>query len=72
MALGLGLFGVVTFANEAYVAGGAAVGAAVLILCYIVLLRRRTDKGAQRHAEWAGLKRYLKDFSQLDEAPVGA
>ena len=68
---GLALFGVVTFANEAYTAGGAAVGVAVLILCYIGLLRKRTDKGAQRHAEWAGLKRFLKDFSQLQDAPSG-
>jgi uncharacterized membrane protein len=67
----LAVFGVVTFANEAYVAGGAAVGVAVLILCYIGLLRKRTDKGAQRHAEWAGLKRFLKDFSQLQDAPSG-
>jgi uncharacterized membrane protein len=67
----LALFGVITFANEAYVAGGATVGVAVLILCYIGLLRKRTEKGAQRHAEWAGLKRFLKDFSQLQDAPSG-
>jgi uncharacterized membrane protein len=67
----LALFGVVTFANDSYAAGGAAVGVAVLILCYIGLLRKRTPAGAQRHAEWAGLKRYLKDFSQLEDAPSG-
>jgi uncharacterized membrane protein len=68
---GLALYGVVTFANEAYVAGGATIGVAVLILCYIGLLKKRTPKGAQRHAEWAGLKRFLKDFSQLEDAPSG-
>ena len=67
----VGLFGVVAFVNEAHLAGGAAVGAAVLILCYIILLRRRTEAGAQRHAEWEGLKRYLEDFSQLEDAPSG-
>lgn len=64
-------YGVIAFVNDAYVAGGAAVGAAILVLCYIVLLRRRTAAGAQRHAEWAGLKRYLQDFSQLEDAPSG-
>jgi uncharacterized membrane protein len=34
------------------------------------LLRRRTELGAERAAEAEALKRYLKDFSTLDEAPV--
>ncbi len=31
----------------------------------------RTDLGAQRAAELEGLRRYLNDFSQLKDAPVG-
>jgi uncharacterized membrane protein len=65
------VFGIIGFANEAYVPGGAAVGVAVVILCFIGLLKRRTPKGAERHAEWEGLKRFLKDFSQLQDAPSG-
>ncbi len=37
----------------------------------MILLRRRTHAGAQRHAEWDGLRRFLKDFSQLQDAPSG-
>jgi uncharacterized membrane protein len=71
VVLGVGGFGVVAFVNDAWFAGGAAVGTAIVILVNIVLLRRRTDAGAQRHAEWEGLKRFLKDFSQLQDAPSG-
>src|SRR2546430_3508266 len=31
----------------------------------------RTELGARRAAELGGLRRYLKDFSQLKDAPVG-
>ena len=68
---GLGLFAAVALANEAFAAGGAAIGAAVVLLACMVLLRRRTVAGAQRYAEWDGLKRFLKDFSQLQDAPSG-
>lgn len=67
----LGLYAFAAFHYEAFAAGGAAVGAAVLLLCCMVLLRRRTPAGAQRHAEWDGLRRFLKDFSQLQDAPSG-
>jgi uncharacterized membrane protein len=36
-----------------------------------ILHRSRTPAGTRRHAEWSGLRRFLKDFSSLDEAPVG-
>ena len=64
-------FGVIAWFNDAAVAGAAVVGAAVVLLVGIVLLKRRTPVGAQRHAEWEGLKRFLKDFSQLQDAPSG-
>ena len=68
---GLGLFAAAALANEAFAAGGAAIGAAVVLLACMVLLRRRTVAGAQRYAEWNGLKKFLKDFSQLQDAPSG-
>jgi uncharacterized membrane protein len=71
LILALGAFAFFAIRDEAFVAGGAAIGAGVLLLGCMVLLRRRTPKGAQRHAEWAGLRRYLKDFSQLEDAPSG-
>src|SRR5690606_11876147 len=35
------------------------------------LLGNRTQAGAEANARAQGLKKFLKDFSQLDEAPVG-
>ncbi len=67
----LGGYAAVAIANDAFAAGGAAIGAAVVLLSFMTLLRRRTPAGAQRQAEWAGLKRFLKDFSQLEDAPSG-
>ena len=42
-----------------------------LQLVATVLLRRRTIAGRQRLAEWEAFERFLRDFSQLEEAPVG-
>jgi uncharacterized membrane protein len=67
----LGGFAAIAIANEAFAAGGAAIGAAVLLLGTMILLRRRTAAGAQRYAEWNGLRKFLKDFSQLQDAPSG-
>ena len=67
----LSVFAAVAIANEAYAAGGAAIGTGLVLLFFMILLRRRTPQGAQRHAEWKGLKRFLKDFSQLQDAPSG-
>jgi len=67
----LGLYAAAAIVNEAYAAGFAAIGTAIVLLCFMVLLRRRTQAGAQRHAEWEGLRRFLKDFSQLQDAPSG-
>jgi uncharacterized membrane protein len=64
-------FGVVAWVNDAAIPGAVCCGVALVILLNIGLMRRRTPKGAQRHAEWAGLKRFLKDFSQLQDAPSG-
>ncbi len=47
-----------------------AVAVAVFVVGLIVL-GNRTQTGAEAHAKAKGLQRFLKDFSQLDEAPVG-
>jgi uncharacterized membrane protein len=67
----LGGFAAIAITNEAFAAGGAAIGAGVLLLACMILLRRRTPAGAQRYAEWNGLRKFLKDFSQLEDAPSG-
>jgi len=60
----------------ATLAAGAAIGAAGLVvgglqLGLTVPLRRRTPAGAQRVAEWEAFRHFLKDFSHLEDAPVG-
>ena len=35
------------------------------------LLRQRTPKGQRRIHEWLGVRNYLRDFSQLADAPAG-
>ncbi len=68
--IGLVTFGVITLG------AGSAWGAACLVVAFGVFvgirsLRRRSAGGARRAAEWDGLRRFLKDFSRLDEAVAG-
>ena len=62
--------GALALSVEAYV-GFAGIVSGVLQLPATVLLRRRTPAGRQRLAEWDAVERFLRDFSQLEEAPVG-
>ena len=50
---------------------GAVAGAIVLfvLLSFRRVRTRRTEKGAGEAARWAAFRRYLKDFSRLEEAP---
>lgn len=59
----------------------AAMGGSFSWLCFVALvplllcgqlLRRRTPKGAAKAEEAKALKRFLEDFSSLDEAPVAS
>jgi uncharacterized membrane protein YgcG len=45
--------------------------AAILFIVGLRLLSNRTQAGVEAGAKAAGLKRYLKDFSRLDDAPIG-
>jgi uncharacterized membrane protein len=51
--------------------GGVLVASGILQLVATPVLRRRTPAGAQRTAEWEAFERFLRHFSQLDDAPVG-
>jgi uncharacterized membrane protein len=70
VVLGLAGFGVLVFAAGSAL-GFVPVGAAVGVILFMRVLRQRTLAGARRAAEWDGLKRFLGDFSRLDEAVAG-
>lgn len=67
----LGVVGVAGLALQAWVGGGLAAGAAAVLLVCSPLLRRRTEKGTRKLAEVQGLRRFLEDFSLVDDVPVG-
>ena len=71
MCAAIGLLGLVALALSGpigFVAIGVAVAAFVVGL---IALGNRTQAGAEAYAKAKGLQQFLKDFSQLDEAPVG-
>ena len=70
-ALVVGLIGFGTIGVKAWVPGGIAIGWAGLALALTPLLRQRSPEGTQRFLEWKGVQKYLHDFSQLADAPVG-
>ena len=60
----------------AIVVGAVAAGVVGLVAALVlaplgILHRSRTPIGTRRDTEWRGLRRYLRDFSRLDEAPAG-
>ena len=67
----VGLIGFGAIGVKAWVAGGIAIGWAGLELALTPLLRQRSPEGTQRFLEWRGVQKYLHDFSQLADAPVG-
>jgi uncharacterized membrane protein len=62
---------VLALATHAWIAAGVLVATAIALVPLTVLHLQRTPAGARRHAEWTALREYLRDFSRLDEAPVG-
>jgi uncharacterized membrane protein len=56
---------------QAWIGAAVAGLTAVAVLALSGLLRRRTEKGARKHAEVAGLRAFLRDFSLVDDVPVG-
>ena len=63
--------GVAALALGAVPAGIGGLAAAAVLLPLGILHRSRTPAGTRRDAEWRALRNYLRDFSSLDEAPVG-
>lgn len=64
-----------SFIVKAYTGNGfgwfGVAAAALLFIAGLRLLSNRTQAGVDAAAKAAGLKRYLKDFSRLEDAPVG-
>ena len=69
-ALIVGGLGILAVSFGALV-GIIGIASAAIQLMATIVLRRRTPEGAQRLAEWEAVERFLRDFSQLEEAPVG-
>ncbi|MEA3076588.1 MAG: hypothetical protein QOF60_1496 [Actinomycetota bacterium] len=66
----------VVIAGVGAVGAGAPIGVLGIVsgagqLAATISLRRRTPAGRTRLAEWTAFRRFLTDFSQLADAPVG-
>ncbi|MBK9179054.1 MAG: DUF2207 domain-containing protein [Acidimicrobiales bacterium] len=69
-AFAVGALGVWAVASGAAL-GWVAIAVGVLLLLCSPLLRQRTPAGARRAAQWGAFRRFVKDFSRLDESPAG-
>ncbi|MBK5289260.1 MAG: DUF2207 domain-containing protein [Acidimicrobiia bacterium] len=67
----VGLAGFGALSLRAWLVGVIAVAWAGIQLALTPLLRQRSPEGHQRFLEWKGVRNYLRDFSQLADAPVG-
>ena len=63
--------GGLAFAVRAWWVGAIAVVWALLQAGLTVVLRQRTSAGALRAAQWDGVEHFLRDFSELEDAPPG-
>jgi uncharacterized membrane protein len=62
---------VITSALRNGIGIAVAIFGGVLLVAGVALLRNRTPAGATAAARARGLRNYIKDFSELDDAPVG-
>ena len=56
---------------HAWWVGGAAIAWALIQASFTLALRQRTKLGAERAAQWEGVEHFLRDFSELEDAPSG-
>ena len=63
--------GALAMVVHAWWVGGAAIAWALVQLILTFTLRQRTRLGAERAAQWEGVEHFLRDFSELEEAPSG-
>ena len=70
-AIVVGLAGVGAISLRLWVIGGIAIAWAAVQIALTPLLRQRSPEGQVRFLQWRGVRNYLRDFSQLADAPVG-
>lgn len=70
-AVVVGLAGFGALSLRAWIPGVIAIAGAGIQLALTPLLRQRSPEGHRRFLEWQGVRNYLRDFSQLADAPVG-
>ncbi|MGZ6909211.1 MAG: DUF2207 family protein [Acidimicrobiia bacterium] len=70
-AVVIGLVGGGAIAHGEWVVGAIALAWAAVQIALTPLLRQRTPEGQQRFHQWRGVRNYLRDFSQLADAPAG-
>ena len=70
-AIVVGLAGFAAVSLRLWVIGGVAIAWAAVQLALTPLLRQRSSEGQVRFMQWRGVRNYLRDFSQLADAPVG-
>lgn len=63
--------GVMAIAGEHLVGIAAVFSAVGQLIVGVFALRRRSLEGATRAAEWKAFARKLRDFSQMEDAPIG-
>ena len=67
----VGLVGFGAIAHDRWPLGVVAVLWAAVQIALTPLLRQRTPAGHERYLRWRGVRNYLRDFSQLADAPAG-
>jgi uncharacterized membrane protein len=67
----VGGLGAIAFFGFQLVMGLVALVIAGVLVLLSPLLRKRSSLGARRKAEADGLRNFLRDFSRLDELPIG-
>ena len=63
--------GALAMIAHAWWVGGAAFAWALVQSVLTLSLRQRTKLGAERAAQWEGVEHFLRDFSELEDAPSG-
>jgi uncharacterized membrane protein len=67
----VGIVGGFAIAYGAWVLGVTALAWGAVQLFLTPLLRQRSPEGQNRYHQWLGVRNYLRDFSQLADAPAG-
>lgn len=70
-AIVVGVIGGFTIAFGALIVGVVVLAWGAVQLFLTPLLRQRSPEGQNRYHQWLGVQKFLRDFSQLADAPAG-